>query len=194
MSIENIKFIRSAADKKDFIQNNFPQITFAGRSNVGKSSVINTLVRRKNLARIGATPGKTAHVNYYQVGDGVYLTDLPGYGYAKVPKSERDRWGRLMEAYFAGGFVTLGILIVDARHKPTQDDVTMFDWFKNTGCPVIVVANKVDKVKKSELSGNIELIRETLDIGSGTEIVPFSAETGAGREALLRLIEKYVSL
>ena len=139
-------FVLSAVKASAFIRDGRPQVTFAGRSNVGKSSVINRLLNRKNFARVGATPGKTSQINYFLIDDKIYFTDLPGYGYAKVSKEERDRWGRLMESYFAAeGLITLGVLIVDARHKPTADDVTMCDWFKGTGCPVIAVANKLDK-------------------------------------------------
>ncbi len=143
------EFIRSAVRPEAFIRDGRPQVTFAGRSNVGKSSVINRLLNRKNFARVGATPGKTTQVNYFLIDNRVYLTDLPGYGYAKVSKEERDRWGRLMESYFQEpGLISLGVLIVDARHKPTADDVNMFQWFRGTGCPVVVVANKLDKLKK----------------------------------------------
>ena len=159
------EFIRSAVRPEAFIRDGRPQVTFAGRSNVGKSSVINRLLNRKNFARVGTTPGKTTQVNYFLIDNRVYLTDLPGYGYAKVSKEERDRWGRLMESYFQEpGLISLGVLIVDARHKPTADDVTMFQWFRGTGCPVVVVANKLDKLKKSEIEPNLQLIRDTLEL------------------------------
>ena len=162
-----------------------PQIAVAGKSNVGKSSLINKLCNRKNLARVSSTPGKTATINFYAVDD-CYFVDLPGYGYAKVSKEERDRWGRLMESYFQEpGLISLGVLIVDARHKPTADDVTMFQWFRGTGCPVVVVANKLDKLKKSEIESNLALIRETLDLGPDDVLVPFSAEKGEGKDALI---------
>ena len=164
-------------------------MTFAGRSNVGKSSVINRLLNRKNFARVGATPGKTTQVNYFLIDGKIYFTDLPGYGYAKVSKDERDRWGRLMESYFQEpGLITLGVLIVDARHKPTADDVTMRNWFRETGCPLIVVANKLDKLKTREIEPNLALIRETLELGERDTLVPFSAEKGTGKTELLRLI------
>ena len=118
-----------------------------------------------------------------------YLVDLPGYGYAKVSKAERDRWGRLMEDYFARpDLLTLGVMIVDSRHGPTADDCTMFQWFKDTGCPLIVVANKLDKLKKSEIEPNLQLIGDTLALGEGDTLIPFSAEKGTGREELLRAI------
>ena len=145
INFNKAEFVLSAVRAETFIRDGKPQVTFAGRSNVGKSSVINRLLGRKNFARVGATPGKTSQINYFDIDGRLYFTDLPGYGYAKVSKEERDRWGRLMERYFAEeGLITLGVLIVDARHKPTADDVTMCDWFKGTGCPVIVVANKAD--------------------------------------------------
>ena len=164
-------------------------MAFAGRSNVGKSSVINRLLNRKNLARVGAAPGKTTHINYFNIDRAFYLVDLPGYGYAKVSKGERDRWGKLMESYFADrSQMTLGVMIVDARHKPTADDCTMAKWYRDAGCPVVVVANKLDKLKKSEVEGNLQRIRETLELGEDTPLIPFSAEKGTGKEELLRII------
>ena len=165
---------------------------FSGKSNVGKSSVINRLLNRKNFARVGAQPGKTVHINYFLVDGTAYFTDLPGYGYAKVAKEERDRWGELMEQFFAEeGLITLGVMIVDARHKPTGDDVTMAEWFKSTECPLVIVANKVDKLKKSEISPNMALIREILALPESVPVIPFSAEKGDGREVLLGEILKY---
>ena len=164
-------------------------MAFAGRSNVGKSSVINRLLNRKNFARVGAAPGKTIHINYFKIDNAFYLVDLPGYGYARVSKAERDRWGKLMEDYFARpDLLTLGVMIVDSRHKPTADDRTMARWFRDTGCPLIVVANKLDKLKKSEVEPNLQLIRETLELDGDTVLIPFSAEKGTGREELLRAI------
>ena len=168
-------------------------MTFAGRSNVGKSSVINRLLNRKNFARVGATPGKTTQINYFLIDGKLYFTDLPGYGYAKVSKEERDRWGRLMESYFAEeGLITLGVLIVDARHKPTADDVTMCDYFKSTQCPMVVVANKLDKLKKSEIEPNLALIRQTLTLDEQVQLIPFSAEKGLGKKELLAAVAQSV--
>ena len=192
INFNQAEFVRSAAEQSQFIYDGRPQVTFAGRSNVGKSSVINRLLNRKNFARVGATPGKTNQINYFRIDNKIYFTDLPGYGYAQVSQAERDRWGRLMESYFASeGLVTLGVQIVDARHKPTADDVTMCDWFKRSGCPLIVVANKLDKLKKSEIAPNMQLIREVLEIGEDDVLIPFSAEKGTGKNELLAAISQF---
>ncbi len=192
LNFNKAEFIRSAVRPDMFIRDGRPQITFAGRSNVGKSSVINRLLNRKNFARVGATPGKTTQVNYFLIDGRVYLTDLPGYGYAKVSKEERDRWGRLMESYFQEpGLISLGVLIVDARHKPTADDVTMCEWFRESGCPMIVVANKLDKLKKKEIEPNLQQIRQTLQLAEQMPLVPFSAEKGDGKTEVLRLIGSF---
>ena len=191
MNLHNAEFIRSSASKKDFIRDGRPQITMAGRSNVGKSSVINRLAGRKNLAYVGAMPGKTTQINYFRVDGRAWLVDLPGYGYAKVSRAEKERWGRLMERYFQdeGGILTVGVLIVDARHKPTADDVTMHNWFRESGCPEIVAANKLDKLKPREVEPNLALIRRTLELADDEPLVPFSAEKGTGREQLIALLE-----
>lgn len=189
LNLQRAEFVRSAAKAADFPRDGLPQVVFAGRSNVGKSSVINKILLRKNLARVGAAPGKTTHINYFLIDEKLYLVDLPGYGYAKVSKGERDRWGKLMESYFADrSQMTLGVMIVDSRHKPTADDCTMAKWYRDAGCPVVVVANKLDKLKKSEIEGNLQRIRETLELGEDTPLIPFSAEKGTGKEELLRII------
>ena len=192
MNFNKVEFIRSAVKREDFIRDGLPQIAFAGRSNVGKSSVINRLVNRKNFARVGASPGKTSQINYFRLDGTAYLVDLPGYGYAKVSKAERDRWGKLMEAYFASGLITLGVMIFDARHKPTADDVTMADWFFASGCPVAVVANKLDKLKKSEIEPGLQVIRDVLSLRQEDKLVPFSAERGDGKEELIRILSGVV--
>ena len=176
------EFVRSAAKPADFPRDGLPQIVFAGRSNVGKSSAINRLLNRKNFARVGSAPGKTTHINYFLIDKKLYLVDLPGYGYAKVSKQERDRWGRLIEAWFADtGRMALGILIVDARHKPTADDCTMAQVFLSSAKPFAVVANKLDKLKKSEIEGNLLQIREVLSLPEAVSVIPFSAEKGEGK-------------
>ena len=189
VNLQKAEFVLSAAAPRAFIQDGLPQVAFAGRSNVGKSSAINRLLGRKNFARVGAAPGKTVHINYFRIDNAFYLVDLPGYGYAKVSKAERDRWGRLMEDYFARpDLLTLGVLIVDARHKPTADDCTMANWFKETGRPLAVAANKVDKLKKSEVEPSLRLIRDTLELGPEIPVIPFSAEKGTGKEELLGVV------
>ena len=188
MNFQNVNFLISAASPKDFPANRLPEIAFAGKSNVGKSSVINRLLNRKNFARVGNTPGKTVHVNYFLV-DNVWLVDLPGYGYAKVSQDEKLRWSRLMETYFRSGLITAGVLIVDVRHAPTQDDRQMLEWFRQTGCPLTVVANKLDKLKKSERDACIRTVAETLELTEDDVLIPFSAEDGTGRDALLRRLE-----
>lgn len=193
LNISNAEFVRSAVKQADFPRDRLPQIVFAGRSNVGKSSVINKLLNRKNFARVGAAPGKTTHINYFLIDKKFYLVDLPGYGYAQVSKEEKARWGRLIESWFADTeLMTLGVQIVDARHKPTADDQTMSEWFQSCGKPYVVVANKLDKLKKSEIEGNIARIRETLGLNEQVAVIPFSAEKGDGRQTLLDLILKHV--
>ena len=190
LNFNKAEFTRSAAARSGFLRDGRPQFAFAGRSNVGKSSVINRLLGRKNLAYVGASPGKTTQINYFLVDQQAYLVDLPGYGYAKVSKAEKDRWGRLMESYFQdeGGLITTCVLIVDIRHKPTADDVTMHNWFRESGCPEIVVANKLDKLKRSQVEPALELIRQTLELREEDRLVPFSAEKGTGKEELIRLL------
>ena len=190
VNLQKTEFIRSATSKKDFPEDRLPQLAFAGRSNVGKSSVINRLVGRKNLAYVGASPGKTTHINYFRIDGKAYLVDLPGYGYAKVSQAEKARWARLMESYFQSESeaLTAGVLIVDIRHQPTANDLTMHQWFRQSGCPEIVVANKLDKLKKSQVEPALALIRETLELGEGDILIPFSAEKGTGKEELISLL------
>ena len=141
MNFQQAEFVLSAASPADFPKNRLPEIAFAGKSNVGKSSVINRVLQRKNFARVGDTPGKTIHVNYFCIDRKCYFVDLPGYGYAKVSQKEKERWGKLMEDYFAAQRIDLGVLIVDYRHPPTNNDVTMAQWFLDSGGPCVVVAN-----------------------------------------------------
>lgn len=192
MNLNYVEFLISAASTSQFPQNRLPEIAFAGKSNVGKSSVINRLLQRKNFARVGEKPGKTIHVNYFVVDQKCYFVDLPGYGYAKVSQAEKDRWARLMESYFAAGRIDLGIMIVDARHAPTQNDIVMARWFIESQYPFVVVANKLDKVKKSQIESNLQVIREDLELPEECIVLPFSAEKGTGRDDLLKLILRTV--
>lgn len=188
MNFNNVEFLISAASTKDFPGTRLPEIAFAGKSNVGKSSVINRLLQRKNFARVGEKPGKTIHVNYFTIDKKCYFVDLPGYGYAKVSQAEKERWGRLMESYFAANRIDLGIMIVDARHAPTNNDITMARWFLDSQCPFVVVANKLDKVKKSQIESNLQVIREDLELPQDCIVIPFSAEKGTGRDELIKLV------
>ena len=188
MNFHNVEFLISAAAPKDFPQSRLPEIAFAGKSNVGKSSVINRILNRKNFARVGEKPGKTVHVNYFTIDQKCYFVDLPGYGYAQVSQKEKERWGKLMEDYFAAGRIDLGIMIVDHRHAPTNNDITMARWFLDSGCPFVVVANKLDKVKKSQIASTLQTIREDLELPEECPIISFSAEKGDGKDELVRHI------
>ena len=188
MNLNNVEFLISAASAKDFPASRLPEIAFAGKSNVGKSSVINRVLRRKNFARVGEKPGKTIHVNYFTVDKTCYFVDLPGYGFAKVSQAEKDRWSRLMENYFAASRIDLGVFIVDARHAPTNNDITMANWFLESGCPFVVVANKLDKLKKSEIQPNMQRIRDDLELPEDCVVIPFSAQKGDGCDDLIKHI------
>ena len=192
INLNKAEFVRSAAKHAAFPRDSLPQVVFAGRSNVGKSSVINRLLNRKNLAYVGASPGKTTQINYFLVDDRAYLVDLPGYGYAKVSQAEKERWAKLMETYFQEGAdaITAGVLIVDIRHKPTENDKVMHSWFRESGCPEIIVANKLDKLKKSQVEPALALIRETLELTDEDILIPFSAEKGMGKDELVGLLNK----
>ena len=189
LNVNNVRFVRSAAREDQFIRSSGRKIVFAGKSNVGKSSVINRLLNRKNFARVGSEPGKTVHINYFLIDEKIYFIDLPGYGYAKVSAAEKERWAGLMEAFFRNEKVDLGVLIVDSRHQPTKDDCAMCAFLKESGCPYIVVANKTDKLKKTQIEGSLQLIRDTLEVGSEVPVIPFSAEKGDGKNELFALIQ-----
>ena len=189
MNLQNVEFIRSCAAVSDCPRDGLPQIVFSGRSNVGKSSVINRLLRRKNFARVGAMPGKTVQLNFFKIDGAMYFVDIPGYGYAKVSEKERARWAKMIDGYLSDpALMTFGVMIVDARHKPTENDCVMAQYFAGTEKPFCVVANKLDKLKKSEIEPNLVRIRDTLKLPDAVQVIPFSAETGTGREELLREI------
>ena len=180
--------LKISAVRPNQFQKGLPEVVFCGRSNVGKSSMINCLLGRKSMARTSEKPGKTATINYYEIDKKLFLVDLPGYGYAKVSQKEKERWGKLMENYFAADRIDLGVFIVEARHAPTNNDITMARWFLDSGCPFVVVANKLDKVKKSELERNLQVIRQDLELPEDCPVIPFSAEKGTGRDDLVKRI------
>jgi len=180
---KNAEFLKSAVMPKDFIRG-IPQVVFAGRSNVGKSSAINALLNRKNFARVGSEPGKTVHINFFSIDKKILFVDLPGYGFAKVSKAERNRWGELIEQYFADfDDIAVGVLIVDIRHAPTADDIMMCDYFINREIPLLILANKCDKMKKSEIEEHCLMIRAHLKLPDNVKLIAFSAFKGEGKDA-----------
>ncbi len=173
--------------------NSLPEVAFAGKSNVGKSSMINKLVNRKKLARTSGQPGKTRTINFYNINKALYIVDLPGYGYAKISRSESQKWGPMIENYLhSSDQLRMVFLLIDIRHKPTDNDVMMYRWILSNGFSPAIIATKLDKIKRSQKNKQLALIRSTLKVVEGVPIIPFSAETGQGREEIWSLIEKYV--
>ncbi len=172
--------------------NKLPEVAFAGKSNVGKSSLINGLMNRKSLARTSGQPGKTQTINYYNVNQEIYIVDLPGYGYAKVSKAVAAKWGPMIENYLhTSRQLRMVFLLIDMRHKPTDNDVQMYRWILSNGFNPVIVATKLDKIKKSQRGKQIKLLKETLKVVEGVPIVPFSAVTKEGRDEIWELIETY---
>lgn len=169
-----------------------PEIAFAGKSNVGKSSLINGLINRKSLARASSQPGKTQTINFYHVNDAMYLVDLPGYGYAKVSEEIKAKWGQMIERYLnTSPMLKAVFLLIDIRHEPSANDRNMYDWIIHNGFQPIIIATKLDKIKRSQVQKQVKLIRTGLDVVEGTPIIPFSAETKQGREEIWELIEEF---
>lgn len=180
-----------AVSPSQYPEKGFPEVALAGRSNVGKSSLINSMVNRKALARISSTPGKTRTINFYNINDELYLVDLPGYGYAKVSREEKEKWGEMIEGYIANRhMLRLVVLLVDIRHEPTKDDKLMFQWMKSTGSQAVVVATKADKLSKNQIFKNIGVIKKSLELEKQDILLPFSSVTKAGREELWEIIER----
>jgi GTP-binding protein len=172
-------------------ENTIPEVAFAGKSNVGKSSLINALMNRKALARTSAQPGKTQTINFYNINSEMYLVDLPGYGYAKVSQSEKEKWGKLIERYLHGSKQLRAVfLLIDIRHEPGANDKIMYDWICHNGYNPIIIATKLDKINRSQIQKQIKLIRQGLQVQPGTEIIPFSAQTKQGREEIWATIER----
>lgn len=169
------------------------EIALAGRSNVGKSSLINTLVNRKALARTSGTPGKTRTINFYNINDLMYFVDLPGYGYAAVSKSEKEKWGHMIERYLTERKqLKLVVLLVDSRHEPTKDDKLMYTWMKSTGLPLMVIATKSDKLSKNQVSKNIRIIKEELGMSKEDMLITFSSETRVGKDEVWEIIDNII--
>lgn len=193
MKFDNAVFEAAYGTKHQLPKSDYPEVAFSGRSNVGKSSLLNKLLNRKALARVSSVPGKTATVNFYRIGD-VRFADLPGYGFAKVAKSERDRWAELMEHYFGSKRdIRLVVQLVDMRHPPSKDDIMMLEYLRNMEIPFIIALTKSDKLNKSERNKRLELLKSELDfLGSDIIAIPFSAQNGEGRDEIREQISKFI--
>ncbi len=193
MIIRTSDFVISAAGESQFPADGLPEVALAGRSNVGKSSLINRMLLRRNLARTSSQPGKTQTLNYYLINEVLYFVDFPGYGYARVSKSQREAWGRLAERYLRDRQpLKLVLQLVDLRHPPTADDCSMFEWLSHYGIPMCVVATKADKLSRSQIPKHAKIVRQTLGMPGHFPLVVFSSETGQGRDELWSLIEQSV--
>ena len=194
MIIKSSEFVISAAGESQFPVEGLPEVALAGRSNVGKSSLINRMLLRRNLARTSSQPGKTQTLNYYLINGTLYFVDFPGYGYARVSKSQREAWGRLAERYLRDRQpLKLVLQLVDLRHPPSADDRNMFDWLSHYGIPMCVVATKADKLTRNQIPKQAKIVRQTLGMPGHFPLVVFSSETGQGRDELWSLIEQSVA-
>ncbi len=174
--------------------NQSPEVAFAGKSNVGKSSLINGLMNRKSLARTSAQPGKTQTINFYNINNALYLVDLPGYGYAKVSQAEKEQWGKLIERYLHGSSQLKAVfLLIDIRHVPSDNDRTMYEWILGNGFEPIIIATKLDKLKRSQVAKHVKQVKTGLNVRPGTRVIPFSAETKQGREEIWEVIESFLA-
>jgi GTP-binding protein len=192
MDFSKAQFERAYGTFGQLPESSLPEIVFSGRSNVGKSSLINKVFNRKNLARVSSVPGKTVTINFYSVGGDAKIVDLPGYGYAKVAKTEKERWAKMMEGYFnSGRNISLVVQLVDMRHPPTADDIMMIDFLTQTGCPFIVALTKSDKLNKTEYKNRLEAVKTELATVDKDRIIPFSALNGEGAETIRNYIIKY---
>ncbi|MEW9700168.1 ribosome biogenesis GTP-binding protein YihA/YsxC [Paenibacillus sp. SI8] len=193
MKVNQAEFIISAVGPSQYPEDALPEIALAGRSNVGKSSLINRMIARKNLARTSSQPGKTQTLNYYKINQDLYFVDLPGYGYAKVSKTEREKWGKFIESYLLNREpLKLVMQLIDLRHPPTKDDQAMYEWLRHKDLPVLVVATKADKIPKSRWQKHAKIVRETLGMDQGYHPLLFSSELGLGKDELWGIIEKYI--
>lgn len=188
--INNAQFEISAVKPQQYPAGNLPEVAFAGRSNVGKSSIINSLLNRKAIARVSSTPGKTREINFYNLDKKLYFVDLPGYGYAKVSKDKKQSWGDVISTYLdTRQNLALTIMLVDIRHLPSADDCMMFDWIKSSNIPYLLVASKADKITRSQVNPSLQAIRKALGLDDTGEVIPYSAETKQGRDEIWRRID-----
>ncbi|RID86367.1 YihA family ribosome biogenesis GTP-binding protein [Peribacillus asahii] len=193
MKVTSADIVISAVKPDQYPSEPIPEFALAGRSNVGKSSFINKMINRKNLARTSSKPGKTQTLNFYLINDALHFVDVPGYGYAKVSKSERAAWGKMIETYFTSREqLRAAILIVDLRHPPTKDDVSMYEFLKHYELPCIIIATKADKIPKGKWQKHLKVTRETLGLAKEDELMLFSSETGEGKEKIWGLLKKYM--
>ncbi|WP_340001858.1 ribosome biogenesis GTP-binding protein YihA/YsxC [Oceanobacillus sp. FSL K6-0127] len=193
MKVTNAEIVISAVSKKQYPGDMLPEIALAGRSNVGKSSFINKLINRKNLARTSSKPGKTQTLNFYKINEAFYFVDVPGYGYAKVSKKEREKWGGMMEEYFTTReTLKAAILVTDLRHEPTKDDLQMYNFLKYHELPVIIIATKLDKIPKNKRAQHVKRTKQTFEVAPDDIVIPFSAETGEGKDESWSVITNYL--
>lgn len=190
MNVNNVSLGAVAVKKEQYPTDGLPEVAFAGKSNVGKSSLINTMINRKALARTSQNPGKTRTINFYNVEDMLYFVDLPGYGYAKAPKTEKEKWGKMIESYLLKRQELRSIiLLVDIRHEPGENDIMMYDWLKHYGHNIIIVATKSDKLKRSQLDKHKKMLANAFGLNKEDVLIPFSSETKSGKEELWQIIE-----
>ncbi|HLR52826.1 MAG TPA: ribosome biogenesis GTP-binding protein YihA/YsxC [Candidatus Avamphibacillus sp.] len=193
MKVTDASLVISAVNKKQYPKDALSEIALAGRSNVGKSSFINKMIQRKSLARTSSRPGKTQTLNFYKINERFYFVDVPGYGYAKISKAERRKWGQMMEEYFeTREELKATILVTDARHAPTQDDIQMYDYLKYYEHPVIIIATKIDKIPKNKRQAFLKRTTETLQVEPNDTVLPFSAETGEGKDLIWNTLHAYI--
>ena len=194
MVIKNVSLETVCGITSKLPDSKYPEVAFAGKSNVGKSSLINALMNRKSLARTSAQPGKTQTINFYNINDALYFVDLPGYGYANASEEVKAKWGKMIEDYLhKSKKLKAVILLIDIRHAPGNNDCIMYDWIVKQGYEPIIIATKLDKIKRSQIAKQVKLIRETLKMKSETIIIPFSAETKQGRDEIYTVIDSYIT-